>query len=224
MYNLTTTPVLTDWQKDILRRFFASPLTKPFFLTGGTALSAFYFAHRDSKDFDFFSMESFDMDRISSLLRTIAVEVNAAFEEKVTTQTYKEVYISHPSGWVQRVDLVREQPVHFGTIQTIDGVRVDTLENIGSNKITAMLSRLEPKDYIDLYIIVHQSAWSFEKLFELARKKDMGLSELHFSYSLENIEKITIWPKMLSPMNTDEIKSYYHTLARELIARVKPEG
>jgi predicted nucleotidyltransferase component of viral defense system len=59
MYNLASTPILTDWQKDILKRFFASPLTQSFFLTGGTALSAFYFAHRDSKDFDFFM--AFDM-------------------------------------------------------------------------------------------------------------------------------------------------------------------
>lgn len=163
------------------------------------------------------------MDRISGLVRSIAADTNATFEEKVTAQTYKEIYLSHPSGWVQRIDLVREQPVHFGTIQSIDGVRVDTLENIGSNKITAILSRLEPKDYIDLYVIVHQSQWSFDRLFELAREKDMGLNEFYFSYSLENIEKITIWPKMLTPMNTDEIKSYYHTLAVQLITRVKPE-
>ncbi|MBI5613584.1 hypothetical protein HY947_01550 [Candidatus Gottesmanbacteria bacterium] len=54
-------------------------------------------------------------------------------------------------GWIQRIDVVREQPKHFGDIVIIDGIRVDSLENIGSNKILTLLSRLEPKDYVDFY-------------------------------------------------------------------------
>lgn len=223
MYSLATTPILTDWQKKILSAFFASPLTSSFFLTGGTALSAFYFAHRESRDFDFFSMEAFDMNVIKRFLAAMASDMGADYEEKISTQTYKEAYIKHPSGWAQRIDVVHEQPVHFGDIRVVDGVRVDTLENIGSNKITAILSRLEPKDYIDLYLIVHTSDWSFDKLFELARKKDTGLNEFFFSASLENIEKITIWPKILVQMDIDKIKKYYHDLAKALVIRVKPK-
>lgn len=72
-------------------------------------MSAFYFAHRDSKDFDFFCSETFDMRVIGGLLRSIATDMGAEVEEKIATQTYKEVYIKHPSGWIQRIDVVRRK-------------------------------------------------------------------------------------------------------------------
>ena len=163
------------------------------------------------------------MGVIGEFLRSIATDMGAVLEERIATQTYKEVYIKHPSGWIQRIDVVREQPVHFGTLQMIDGVRVDTLENIGSNKITAIFGRLEPKDYLDLYMIVNQSEWSFDTLFDLARKKDLGLNEFFFSFSLDSIEQINIWPKLHIELSIDEVKKYYHALAKTLIGRVKPE-
>ncbi|MBM4402470.1 MAG: nucleotidyl transferase AbiEii/AbiGii toxin family protein [Candidatus Cloacimonetes bacterium] len=41
------------------------PLTKRFYFTGGTALSAFYLRHRISEDLDFFSEQEFDTTYIT---------------------------------------------------------------------------------------------------------------------------------------------------------------
>ena len=60
MFKLEENPVLTSYQIQILKDFFASSLGKQFFLTGGTALSAFYLGHRQSKDLDLFTLEEFD--------------------------------------------------------------------------------------------------------------------------------------------------------------------
>ena len=78
-------------------------------------------------------------------------------------------------GWIQRVDVVREQPIHFGDISLIDGIRVDSLENIGSNKILTLFSRLEVKDYVDFYTIITKSKLSFDALFALAKQKILDL-------------------------------------------------
>lgn len=50
MYRLHNNPILYPHQIKLLSLFFTSPFAKPFFLTGGTALSAFYLAHRESQD------------------------------------------------------------------------------------------------------------------------------------------------------------------------------
>ncbi|MFH1188386.1 MAG: nucleotidyl transferase AbiEii/AbiGii toxin family protein [bacterium] len=222
MYNLATTPILTAWQKDLLSRFFATPISHGFYLTGGTALSAFYFAHRESKDFDLFSSGSFDMQRILSTWNEIAGSVGAIISEKVSTQTYKELYITQKTGSMQRIDIVREQPVHFGEVAVIDGISVDSIENIGSNKITAIFNRLEPKDYIDLYYITHETPWTFEQLFPFAQKKDLGLDPFLFAYSLSNVAKIDVWPVLRKPIEPKEIQQYFEDLSRTVLTAIKP--
>lgn len=52
--------------------------------------------------------------------------------------------------------------------------------------------------------------------------KDTGLSELYLAYALHNIERITLFPRMLEPLNWDTLKVFYHGLARDLLANIKP--
>jgi hypothetical protein len=47
--------ILTDLQKKILILFKNLPDREAFYLTGGTALSAFFLNHRKSNDLDFFT-------------------------------------------------------------------------------------------------------------------------------------------------------------------------
>src|SRR5262249_5228082 len=46
---------LRDWQRTAIEYVFAQPDAATFYLTGGTALAAFYLNHRVSDDLDFFS-------------------------------------------------------------------------------------------------------------------------------------------------------------------------
>ena len=50
---------LSHAQELFLDRLGESDLAEIFYLTGGTALSAFYLHHRESEDLDFFSREPF---------------------------------------------------------------------------------------------------------------------------------------------------------------------
>lgn len=223
MYKLENNPVLLSYQVEFLRQFFASPVTQSFFLTGGTALSAFYFSHRESRDFDLFSMEEFSMPQIELLIRDIAKKLDAATSVKVVTNSYKEMYISHEKdGWIQRVDIVREQPIHFGNITFLDGVRVDSLENIGSNKILTLLSRLEVKDYVDFYTIVTKSPITFDALFELAKQKDSGLNEFYLAQSITSVESLSMLPVMNIPFDREAMVEYYQNLSKKLLLRIKP--
>ena len=54
--NMDKIEILTPLQKKIMGHLFQDKwFCRFFYLTGGTALSAFYFQHRFSEDLDFFS-------------------------------------------------------------------------------------------------------------------------------------------------------------------------
>lgn len=143
---------------------------------------------------------------------------------KVKSRSYNEIYLENKkSGWTQRIDIAKEQPKQFGEIQTVEGVRVDSLENIGSNKICAIFGRLEIKDYIDLYGIITQTELDFDYLFTLAKQKDLGLSEFAFASTIADIENIQTWPKLKIDFDKPAMFTYYKNLTNELLQRIKPE-
>lgn len=221
-YNLQNNPILFPYQIEILKLFFATSFAKPFFLTGGTALSAFYLAHRDSKDLDFFSLDKYDPQQLEVVISDIAQKMGCKIFAKVKSDTYNEIYLENDD-WKQRIDIVKEQPKRFGEVVDIEGVRVDSLVNIGSNKITAIFGRLEIKDYIDLYSIITQTEHTFDELFELARQKDLGLSEFYFANTIADISQIQTWPDLKTNLDKQAMFGFYQKLVNDLLLKIKPE-
>ncbi len=223
MYQLYNNPILQSHQIIILKAFFTASFGQPFFLTGGTALSAFYLAHRDSKDLDLFTMEELDLVVLENTIREIAEKTKSKVITKVRSNSYCEIYLQNKKqGWVQRIDIVKEIPKHFGKIETMDGIRVDSLENIGSNKILAIFGRLEIKDYVDLYLILRETKLTFTKLFKLAQQKDMGLFEFYFANIIRACVNFETFPVMKVPFNRAEFVKFYSDLSRDLLLKIKP--
>lgn len=223
MYNLRNNTILYPHQVKLLSLFFATPFSKPFFLTGGTALAAFYLAHRESQDLDLFSLEPFDTLALRTTMQEISKKSNARLTFQVRSETYHELYLENTKeGWRQKIDIVQEQPKHFGTVISIEGVFVDSLINIATNKILAIYGRLEPKDYIDLYIICSQTKLVFDSLFEKAKGKDTGLSELYFAHTVLNVEKMVTLPKMKITFDREKFIEFYQQISRRLLLKIKP--
>ena len=42
----------------------------------------------------------------------------------------------------------------YGELETVQGIIVDAIENIGANKVTAIFGRTVSKDFVDLYFIL----------------------------------------------------------------------
>lgn len=224
MYQLNNNPILTSYQVHILELFFENGFGKQFFLTGGTALAAFYFAHRDSKDLDLFTLAPYDYEVMQAVIRDIAKKLNATVFAKVKTDHYNELYLRNDKdGWEQRIDIVTDQPIHFGKIVSIDGIPVDSLENIASNKLLTIFGRLEPKDYIDFYSIVTKTKFTFESIYPMAKQKDSGLEEFFLAQSIRQIEKITTWPSLKTPLDVKAMNMYFTNLSDELLRKIKPK-
>ena len=146
MYKLHNNPVLYPHQIKILTQFFNSSVGKQFYLTGGTALAAFYLGHRRSEDLDLFTLKPFDTVQLNQIIKTILTNTSSKIKRQIKTPQYWELYVKSTSeDWVQRIDFVQEQPVVFGKQKIVDKIVVDNIENMASNKILSVYERFEPK-------------------------------------------------------------------------------
>lgn len=182
-------------------------LSREFFLTGGTALSVFYLHHRSSEDIDFFSTKSRNLASIDEKVRRL-------FEDDVT------LIQSSPDSYFYlirdvKVDLIFD-PLSFDQsrptayLETGKKILIDTLDNISSNKLSAVVSRYEAKDIVDFYFI-SERVWrdakkeSFQACYQKARKKEALLDDPAMAaYQMEELlnrvlsEKEKILPPMKS--------------------------
>jgi predicted nucleotidyltransferase component of viral defense system len=211
-------------QDEFLTNFFSTVLASHFYLTGGTALARFYFHHRESLDLDLFTNnQEQDFNIANRVILQIAQTLRLTITSQVTTDTFLQYIFAGEGQVTLKVDMVKDIPIRFGEVTTHGNVRLDSIENIGSNKVLAVFGRTDAKDFIDLYWILHQTALTFDHLFQLAQQKDLGLSELYLAYSIQRVGHISQFPRMLQPLPWEAIVLYYQQIARTLLARIKPE-
>lgn len=211
-------------QDKFLNRFFSGRLAFDFYLTGGTALARFYFQHRESVDLDLFTQnQKTDFSTVNLEIERIGRELGLETIKQVTTDTFLQFIFQDNQQDLLKIDLVKDIPVHFGEFKQKGNVRLDSLENIGSNKITAIFGRTDHKDFIDLYYILNETDFTFEHLVSLAKQKDLGLTDFYLANSIDQIETASQMPILLKPLDIKEYNEFYKKLSRDLFLKIKPE-
>jgi predicted nucleotidyltransferase component of viral defense system len=168
------------------------------YLTGGTALSRFYFRHRLSDDLDFFTT--------TDDLKLIATDFVARLQARGFTieidklDVYFARILAEEKGVKLKLEFVREFNLYGELIKTDKGIYINNLEDIGANKISAFEDRAEIKDIIDLYFITQRLP--FEKLFQIADTKRVPVA--YENLLTINVEGIS--GKVLTVADIDESK------------------
>ncbi|MFQ6002810.1 MAG: nucleotidyl transferase AbiEii/AbiGii toxin family protein [Candidatus Zixiibacteriota bacterium] len=147
--------VLTSLQQDFIKFFATTPLKDSFFLTGGTALSAFYLEHRVSEDMDFFTEEEGQVPQVLPLLQEIVSKLGAQLEIRRSFRSYLEVFITGKKEML-RCDFALDSPYRLEKkiFRQEYGIYVDNVTDISSNKLSALYDRGDPKDFVDIYFII----------------------------------------------------------------------
>jgi hypothetical protein len=108
-----------------------------------------------------------------------------------------------------KVDFVNDVTYKYGELekQKIYS-KVDNLENILSNKLSALISRDEPKDVVDILMIFKKNKVDWKKIFSDVNSKAVGIFPIDVSkrlldFPVEMIDRIK-WVKGIKP----EIKSF----------------
>ncbi|MBI2988263.1 MAG: nucleotidyl transferase AbiEii/AbiGii toxin family protein [Deltaproteobacteria bacterium] len=218
---LSPKDVLSALQWEFLSFFFQG--APPFFLTGGTALSAFYLQHRYSEDLDLFTLDSDAFDRVPLYVADITTKLAVSAASLQTAPQFRRYRLSR-EGESVIVDFVREVVPQISEEKNrFNGIVVDTLDDITANKICTVISRAEVKDYIDLYFLA-RAGYQLESYIKQAQRKDAGVSQAMLAYLLSELRLSKVPDFMIAAVSLEELQEYFESLARKLAVESFPKG
>ena len=207
---------LTPRQRTVLDAVFAQePFASSFYLTGGTALAAFYLFHRYSDDLDLFTnTQSLELvwPTLQPLLPTLGLTVES--------RTPQFIRLRHADGL--RVDIVHDVPWRLGIPVRQGTWLIDSLENITLNKVAALQGRLDVKDYVDLYLLLKDDPTRILTWLAQAKQKDASIESFLWSRLIGDVETFRLLPRMIVPLRLEELVTFYHSLRRAILASLQP--
>jgi hypothetical protein len=210
--------ILTPLQQQVLQAIGRSPLREEFYLTGGTALAAYYLQHRFSEDLDFFSANPRAPGLVPGILEQALAELNVRTTFRRIFPSFVECFIEAPHGERVELDFAQDSPFRFEPTWCDDrfGVHIDSQVDLCCNKLSALFERAESKDFVDVYMIA-QRLMSRDRLLTLAQQKHVGLEDYWLAQSIVQVNRITFLPRMITPITIDDLKPYFEGWAAELM-------
>ena len=214
--------VLTPNQRAVLESLAQEKyITETFFLSGGTALSAFYFKHRISEDFDLFSEKVYEAKKVAIWVQKAAknLKVQKAERQKLTGQDV--YYFSFGKNDFVKVDFSYFPFPHLGEFTKYQKLRISSLEDLAVNKLQAIVTRKRSRDYVDLYLCLRTLKWSSEDMQKYYRLKfDMHVSFEQLATSFTNVVDAHDAPKFLGKTSWEVVRKYFLSLAQELKSKI----
>lgn len=172
-------------QRELLTAFFEQE--HGFYLTGGAALAGFYLGHRTTDDLDLFTHEKSAFERGRYALQGATDNVGGQLEIRQQAPGFCRAVVSRGDEAVV-VDLVWERvPSAFPDKPQRGSVRIDPIEEILVNKLTAALSRSEERDLVDL-LCLERAGYRAEQALAAALAKDGGCTPAALAWVLSQVE------------------------------------
>lgn len=211
---------LTAEQREIVRIFEHDPLLcHTFYLTGGTLLKVLGVVPRISNDLDFFTFPSIESRVFMTQMKRVYTLLADVFGTKSIATTDKG-FIHQPSGMI--IDLVADGIGNIDDFVSFGNLLTAGLKDCAAGKASALCSRDEIKDYIDIAFLTKQEGWTLKDLEEFAEKK-FGLGtiteEKLLTELLEKRASFTI-PSHIFLRNPEENRSVVEYQISDLIEHV----
>lgn len=210
--------LLTPLQQTLLKAVGQSALAETFYLTGGTALSAFYLGHRYSEDLDFFTADPRAVNRVAPILQEIATQLPARITFTRILGSFLECFVDDARERV-KLDFAQDTPYRLQPLWRHDEYQVylDSLADIAANKLAALFDRAEPKDFVDVYFLC-QREFTFSSLLALARQKHIGMDDYWLAVALQRSRSLALLPRMIQPLSRTDMQAFFLQQAEQLMS------
>ncbi|MBI2345372.1 MAG: nucleotidyl transferase AbiEii/AbiGii toxin family protein [Deltaproteobacteria bacterium] len=216
----TNPEILTPLQQLFMRGLFADAwFRQHFYLTGGTAVAAFYLFHRYSEGLDFFS-HGVELTPIPALIETVSTQLQVPAESVQSHRTFLRYRI----GEDLKIDVVGDVEVRIGAPELRGDFMVDSLKNIAVNKVCTILGRFDAKDYVDLFFILKENPFDIFDLLRLGQQKDGGLEPFIWASLIADVTKLKVFPKMIRQVTPEELHAFFLTLRDTILERLNPQA
>lgn len=210
--------ILKLWQEKVIALVVGESKLKNFYLTGGTALAAYYLHHRLSDDLDFFSFDEGDRIFLHAFAERIKTEIGAESARYERLHDRSQYFFNvGPDEF--KVEFSRYPFKQLENAESVSGLKVDSFRDIAANKLMALLDRFDPKDFADLFFILKKT-----RLADV--RKDVGLK---FGTKIDNIflggefakaKRVEALPQMINQITKEELKKFFEDLAKELAPEI----
>lgn len=213
MGKISTKTTFSSTQKVVFDSFAKDKnLSKKFYFTGGTALSAVYLHHRESEDLDFFSETDFDNEEIISFVERVASLINT--QPRITLKERVRIFelVDDHKNLVIKIDFGYYPHLRLEKGKKVQGVEVDSLVDISANKLATLLQRTDIKDFVDLFFLLKKyTIWDLLHWSQQKFKLEIDLVWLGAGFV--KVEQFDYLPKMLVPLDLAQLNIFYKDLA-----------
>ena len=194
-------------------------ITKSFYLTGGTALAAFYLSHRYSEDLDFFSEKEFDISNLDVFFNQIKRDL--VIKKIDFQQSYnRNLFFLYFKDEVLKIEFTFFPFPRIEQGEKKAGLIIDSILDIGVNKLFTIYQRTMARDFIDLFFICRKKGYSVNDLIKKARLKfDWHIDLLQLGSQFIKATEAEDYPRMIKQIEPREWRDFFIKEAK----RLKPE-
>ena len=188
---------LSELQREVATIALRAAARNGFALAGGNALIAHGIIDRPTDDVDLFSNEETGVAAAADAVESALVEAGFLAERRDRMAGLEQVFegmgeglaewiITAPSG--QQTML---QMAYFDRTRgpvTMDVGPVLDLEDVAAGKAVALVSRVEPRDYVDTAAALER--YTVDQLIDLAKRLDPGLTGRDFADAGRHLDQM----------------------------------
>lgn len=166
----------------------------PFYLTGGTILGRFYLHHRYSEDLDFFVNRNSEFSKYIVFIKNeLQKKYSMDISKTIVTEEFARFFIAESDTFL-KLEFVNDVAYRVDKPFESKIGSIDTVKNILSNKLTAIVGRDEPKDIFDIVTISKSYFFNWQEIFCHAKEKAMineiDVEQRLFSFPASNISNV----------------------------------
>lgn len=213
--------ILSDSQNRFLQVFSENKeLVNLFYLTGGTALTAYYLHYRLSEDLDFFSYKEVNIKQIliflksrKKRLRYDKFDFNTSFNRNIVHLQYKKEVLKLEFTYFP-FPLIEKPSIK-------NKIRVDSILDISVNKIFTIYQKPRSRDFIDLYMIINKYNYSINNLIKKAKLKfDWHVDPVRLGSQFFKSDKLKDYPKLLIKLEHKKWQDFFKAEAKKLKIKI----
>ncbi len=209
--------ILTTHQKALLNELSSQDFIRDFYLTGGTALAAFYLNHRYSEDLDFFTQEeNIDLLTLTTVLESLKQKLAI---QKIDFQKSlnRNLFFVTIEGQTTKIEFTY---FPFGSIEkgpTENKLAVDSLLDIAVNKVFTIYQQPRARDFVDLFFIVREKNYTFAELIAKAKIKfDWHIDPLNLGSQMMRMKDLKDYPRMIKKLEEAKLADFFIKEAKKL--------
>ncbi len=193
-------------------------ITKHFYLTGGTALSAFYLQHRLSYDIDLFTeTQEVDQKLTEAFLKKISKDLGVAEIKRSQMMGLVSYVLVFDDGQELKVDFNYYPFPRIKKGTCFKNLEVDSVYDIATNKLHTIFMQPRSRDYLDLYLIIKKYCYSLDQLIMAAKAKfDWHIDKMTLASQFIKVTDFDESSMMIIPFGKKDMDEFFLSLAKKL--------